>query len=301
MNSGETEIVILHPSEQMLEVSYALHNQFNEEVWNAGKPERASFHNAEHIRAVAQGSDKLIDAAQFGNDPLNLQKDLDRWNEAHPDAVVSNLQELKKVFRIAYSAHDFGNTSESVKNVDGRLEPQYLDKYTAKDAENRTIAMLPTILEAESDLTDDERTRFLPLVTDIVERTRFGYPTTDQLGEEPFAKAVRVMDQIGNDLLTTNQRVVEGLLEEIVSERPDATFNPTLFYNFARKRLPQLLFPESFKLGQPQPEVTAEQSELMASICRIWGKDGLPPVVSGVEDREISVRDYLDSLHAKAA
>lgn len=225
------------------------HDQFDREIWQG----KDSFHNREHLRATEITAQKLIDAAIEGNDPLKIRAELGRWNEDHPDVRI-DLTEFKKVARVFINRHDDGNVIKEVKIVDGKPQVAFLDKYEAAGAEERskeiTKAMLPY-----SDLTESEQQRFEPLIMELIEQTKF---VEDKNRINYFATFARVCDQIGNDLFSNNESRVQGLINEMVSENPEAEFRPSpyFFYNFARERFPQLV----------------PDSSVREAVYKIWGR-----------------------------
>ena len=235
----------------------AWHERFDKEVWR-----RESYHNREHIRAVKEAANKLIEAARNDSDPLGIIKELDRWNKDFPGARGS-LGELGELADRAFDYHDLGNFMEGLKITDKGFEPEFLDRYTAAGAEERSKKFA---IEAGRE----------PLVIEFIEQTRF-VERKDR--KNYFATLVRVCDQIGNDIFSKNDKKVEGLVNEMTAENPEAVFRPSpyFFYNFAREQFPRLV-----NVGKTRD-----------AVYKIWGLDE-PDEVSGYPHTPVPMRRYMN-------
>lgn len=218
------------------------HDQFDREIWG----EKLSFHNWKHVEAVEKAGTLLIEAVIKGHDPLGLKEHIDRWNKDNPEAQIKSLEDFATIYRIAVYCHDNGNIIRQLDFSDGHCSPIYLDGYTADNAENRSIEIATALIDMSS-LTNEDKTRLKKIVAHLIEQTRFGYDKNDSEGKLPFAKLMRVADQIGNDFFSTNEERVWGLLEEQLGEKPDSQIDPHYFFNFVLERFPQLVKDENIR------------------------------------------------------
>lgn len=211
------------------------HEYFDNE-WK--KEGRISYHNENHIRATLKTASFLVDEAFKrinSDDPLNLRKDLQKWNQLHQDEQITE-NEFDYVVQIAFACHDLGNITQ----LDENGEIVYLQGYIAAKAEERSQQIAQKIIN-ESFLTDDQKRRFLPLVKHLIAQTTF-QPTEEDLNQ-PFSIFTRVVDQIGGNLFNNQsiEDIVLGLVEENAYEKENFSFIPYNFFNFVRLRFPQLV------------------------------------------------------------
>ena len=263
---GENEA--LSPTEAIEGNYLEWYQEFDEQNWQ----KEYSLHNPDHIRADFESADLLIQAALKGNDsdPLGIIKDLEAWNKDRPEAKISR-EELPLVVRIAFAAHDLGNIASQAKEVDGKLSLDYFkDGYKAKNAEARSQQIAEQVIKA-SELIQDQKDRFQPLVNHLVNETKYDFGEKTQ-----FQVFMRVVDQIGNDLFSSNENRVIGLLMEMANENPEAVFVPDAFFNFSLRRFGELV----------PSEKTRE------AVLAIWGKD-LPDEIPGLEKGKVRVEDWL--------
>lgn len=290
----DIEHVKLHPSENMLKDAYTLHSDFDSRKWVG----RESYHNSEHIRASAESADILFKSAEYGPDPLKLNEDLQKWNTSNPDNQIKDINELQKVFRIAFAAHDLGNIINGMGVEDGVLTANFHDKYTAASAEDRSMQFVELIINNEKDIDGADKARFILLAKHIINETRYDPPIENRANrpvedvnreiEEhylnvPFARAARVIDQIGNDLFSQNPNRVIGLLEEMRLEKGENTqIDPYRFFNFVSIRFPQLV-----------PDENARKA-----LFKVWNRE-MPKEDNRYTTEAVSIGTFLDK--AKAA
>ncbi len=237
MEEGEIGKELL-TSGEVLRLPFAWHDQFDREVWN-GKP---SFHNRDHIEAVGKASEIYLKRPKKEADPLRLEESLALWNKQNPEVCISE-SELPEVLRWAINTHDLGNIMSEVKAVAGTLTPVFLDNYTAKNAEQRGQDIAQVLIES-SDIASEKKERFVPFVRHLIGETVYKMEDPNI----PFALYMRMVDQIGNDFFSVNRKRVEGLLEEVRVELPEAEIVLYDCHNFSGKRLPQLLPGENDQL-----------------------------------------------------
>lgn len=245
-NTPEQDEIQKISLEQICSRCLELHAQFDREKWK----DKTSFHNDKHISATVEASDKLIAAAAQGNDPLGLNRDIQRWNENNPGAQINDINELKQMAALAFSLHDLGNIASDISIENGIITADYLDKYTAEGAEDRTIVMAKKIIIA-GNLSGDEQQRYTEVVTHFVNQTRFTLhkkPDSREFAEEPFIRFVKLCDQVGNDIFSTNPDREQGLIEEGVILKKDPAF--------AQNRFNDLVYEDE-----------------KAGIFRAWGKN----------------------------
>lgn len=262
----------LPPREKIKEWCLARHREFNQKYWQG----KESLHDAEHIEATMVAAEMLVEAALKGDDPLELTKDLERWNQAHPGAQVEK-EELPEVVALAFACHDLGDIAEkAVTGPEGKVKLVYNDHYRAAGAEDRSQEMAEVVIRSLSGL-GDKQARFIPLVRHLINETKY-VPAKSV----PFMAFTRVVDQIGNSLFNKNSLFVIGLLEETRAESPLGKFPPALFFDFARRRFPDL--------------VSAEGTR--NSVLRIWEKE-LPEEKPDLAEDLQPIADFLDEYRAK--
>ncbi len=254
------------PVENIIRGCLNLHKNFDKEWKNQG---RISYHNENHVRATLVAAEKLVKAAfniENPQDPLGLKNDLNKWNELNPEGKVTE-EEFLDVVRLAFSFHDLGNIAKL--NEKGEIE--YLDIYRAQGAEERSVQIAEKIIN-ESSLTDDQKKRFLPLVSHLIRQTTY-QPSENDKGR-PFASSARVIDQVGGNLFNGQEARVLGLIEENVheSEGGDFSFTPNKFFNFVRIRFPQLVDDENLRI----------------QITQIFGVS-LPEEIPNLKDQNITL------------
>lgn len=242
--------------QEILKLPFVWHDQFDREVWK-GKP---SFHNRDHIEAVEKANEIYLKRQKKELDPLKLEESLVLWNEQNPEARILR-SELPEALRWAIRTHDVGNIASAVKVVAGILTPVFLGNYTGKNAEQRGQDIAQALIES-SDIASEKKKRFVPFVRHLINETVYAAEDANT----PFALYMRVVDQIGNDFYSANRKRVEGLLEEIKVELPEAEIILYDCYNFSGKRLPELLPGENDQLAlkkiwKPLPRVKQEFSK----------------------------------------
>jgi len=225
---------------EIIQLSLNFHKEFDRR-WKEDKRHFASYHNENHIQATIDAATQLINKA-FNEemDPLDLRKHLQNWNQANPNAQITK-SEFLEVVCLAFSMHDLGNIACGVKvDEKGDLQLDYLDGYTAKGAEERSVKIAEEIVN-NSDLDEEKKNRYLLLIKHLIEQTTF--QPTDEDKNKPFANFVRVVDQIGGNLFNSQrtEEIVAGLIEEGIFEKGEFKFNPHRFFNFVNLRLPELV------------------------------------------------------------
>lgn len=255
-------------SEEILELPFVWHDQFDREVWK-GKP---SFHNRDHIEAVEKANEVYLKRPKKELDSLKLEESLVLWNEQNPEAHISE-SELPEALEWAIKTHDLGNIMSGVKAVAGTLTPKFLDNYTAKNAEQRSQDIAQVLIES-SDIADEKKERFTPFVRHLIKETIYEMKGSNI----PFALYMRMVDQIGNDFYSANKKRVEGLLEEIKVELPEAEIVLYDCYNFSGKRLPELLPGENDQLAlkkiwKPLPSEKPEFSKEKVNVSTLLTDD----------------------------
>ncbi|PIS09423.1 hypothetical protein COT75_01955 [Candidatus Beckwithbacteria bacterium CG10_big_fil_rev_8_21_14_0_10_34_10] len=242
------------------------HQQFNRDVWG----ERESYHDEVHIRATLLAGEKLIKAALKGNDPLNILKDLEKWNQDHPGLEIKE-EEFMDVFKLAFAGHDLGNVAQGVSEKNGNLKLDFLAHYTAEKAEDRSQKIVKRILNA-SGIDQNKKERFLPLVLHLINETKYNFD-----GQDLFAVFSRVVDQMGSTLFSVRgiKSDVVGLAQEMIVENPLVKITPNFSLNFFELRFKQLV----------KDEKTRE------SIKEIWG--GKPPDKFEANKSLVKAADWL--------
>lgn len=72
------------------------------------------------------------------NDPLKVYKDLEKWNEQHPEAHFT-LDEFMEASFLFFFTHDLVNIIKGLEVKGNELKPAYFSKYTqAKDHSGKT-------------------------------------------------------------------------------------------------------------------------------------------------------------------
>ena len=258
----------LSPREKEIAISCLdWHNEFNRKKWK----KNPSFHNIHHAIAVMYSAQKLIQAALKGNDPLEIKNDLERWNRKSHYQIEP--KELTQVAILAFALHDTGNILKTIIiGPESKPTPQFLEKYTAEGAEERSQEIAEKLTGAYSQKMPEENfSRFLPLIQHLINETKFNLEE-----KAPFGVFTRVIDQVGSNLFNTNTKRTSGLLQEIYKENPKTKFTPHHFFNFTRKRFEQLI-PSKDKRN---------------SILKIWGKK-LPKEKTGLPQEPIEIGEWL--------
>ena len=266
----------LSPREKEIAISCLdWHNEFNRKKWK----KNPSFHNIHHAIAVMYSAQKLIQAALKGNDPLEIKNDLKRWNRKSHCQIEP--KELTQVAILAFALHDTGNILKTIIiGPESKPTPQFLEKYTAEGAEERSQEIAEKLTGAYSQKMPEENfSRFLPLIQHLIGETKFNLEE-----KAPFGVFTRVIDQVGNNLFNTNTKRAVGLLQEIYKENPKTKFIPHHFFNFTRKRFEQLI-PSKDKRN---------------SILKIWGKK-LPKEKTRLPQEPIEIGAWLNQEKVKGS
>jgi len=215
-----------------------LHKKFDDTLATI----KESFHNHFHVEATIKASDALVDAAikSKDGDPLELQKDLDEWNESQNINPNITLEEFKYIAQIAFATHDLGNIAKYVYSSEsGLLAAKFHQRYRFSKAEDRSQLMVRSILTHHG-LDQQQIDRYSPLIKQIIKQTEFAPDETHE--NQLFGKFARVCDQIGNKVFNQYPLSLEkGLLNEKLGSQPDSQENPHWLINFTIKRLPQLV------------------------------------------------------------
>ncbi len=196
---------------------------------------RPSFHNKDHLEAVEAAIRAYFAGSNEENDPLNLRSDLKRWCEQFGEEVT--FAQLQEIMVLVARYHDVGNIMKEVRVEDGQFKPIFFDKYTAKDAEERSQEIISFILD-NSNMDPNQKAKYKKLAVYLLGETT--YSLTDK--DKPFAIAMRFFDQIGNGLFSrvAKDEMILGLLAEMMGENPDVQINPHFFWNFVRARPAEL-------------------------------------------------------------
>jgi hypothetical protein len=217
----------------LLNEAFSYYDSFDRKWKNEGNS--FSFHNSSHIRAVIKTAQMLYIAAIKGDDPLNLLNDLEKWNNAYKNTNISK-EELEIILRLAFAFHDLGNIGDI--NTAGNFV--FLNIYKAEEAEERS-KKIATKLIRNSNLPEDLKKRYLPLIIEIIEQTKLNY-SDDEGSDKPFAKFVRICDQIGSVLFRDDfEESIIGLNEEMKKEIGKPLFSIEESRYFGRKRFLQLI------------------------------------------------------------
>ncbi|MFN4212629.1 MAG: hypothetical protein ACK4FL_01530 [Microgenomates group bacterium] len=230
MNEAQSEYGPLF-SQECLNLPLSWHNEFDSS-WL--KTHSASFHNKDHITAVERANTTYLERSNENNDPLNLRRDLKEWNKQNPDSQFT-YDELKELMVLVARYHDTGNIISKLVVENGQLKPIYLPNYQAQGAEERSQEIIEVVIR-NLNLPEDKKEKYLKLAKHLINETKFNPDNK----ESPFAVSMRFFDQIGNGLFNENPNMIEGLIEELISENPNAQINPYFFYNFTRLRPAQL-------------------------------------------------------------
>lgn len=252
--------------EEIVSQCFAWHEEFDQKYWQ-GKP---SFHNKQHLQTTITAAELLIQAVSRGEDPLGMAADSQIWNEQHPQEQIKQ-EELPEIVRLALACHDLGNIMESVSVGQNReTRPVFLPAYRAGNAENRSIAIADEIIKS-SRMPEDRQRRYLPLIRHLIDQTKFNVSP-----EAPLGVFIKVVDQIGNDILNQDNNRVIGLLEEMMSEDPDRAFSPFFFFNFSSVVFSDLV----------------ASKETREKIISIWGKN-LPENQNDLPQNEVRIQAWL--------
>lgn len=196
------------------------------------------YHNFIHVSTVTEAASLLIDSATKNNDPFNLSQQLDQYNISHHTNF--HLDNFYHICQIAFSLHDTGNICQ----VNQSGQPVYLPYYTASDSEIRSQSNATNLLNLNpvfQNLSSQYQSDVLSLVNYLISHTVYQETNLDQ----PFATFVKVCDQIGILLLTSQQEInrqQQGLIAEIATENPQWRLeNPDQFFNFVHHRFPILV------------------------------------------------------------
>ena len=210
------------------------HDQFDKLIWK-NKP---SYHNRHHIEAVIKTAAVLWKQALLGNDPLCILQNLEIWNKQHKTNITP--KEFGLIIRLVFACHDLGNISEIVTTANGMERIVYLHYYQSYEAEQRSIQIADFLIR-RTGLPHDQKRKYIPLVTHLIEQTKFGY---DKNYPTPlFAVFTRISDQIGNELHNKNDKKIHGLIQEKLRENPYYKMRPYSIINFTRIRM-QILIPD---------------------------------------------------------
>jgi hypothetical protein len=213
------------------------HDEFDRTVWQG----RESYHNRHHVMASCTAADLIIESVINGEeDVLGIKQDLEKWNLEHTGDNWT-LEEFRGAVKNAFAAHDLGNVAEKMIVKNGKPELVFLKKYTAVGAEERSVEIAGSIIDAE-EMSLAQKVRYKELVKHLVKETTIDYG--DQAAM--FRVLMRVSDQIGGHLLTTQKNGQLGLLREIITENPEAAkgFDYEAlgrFFRYPVRRFPELL------------------------------------------------------------
>ena len=269
-------------TEDILGMPLEWHGAFDSKKYR----EQETYHNSEHIRATEEAKDKYVQAVRRDreNDPLRLMSSLDKWNRGKSSEMQVSEDELVVALKWVVRFHDVGNILRDVNIEDGEIKPVFLEKYTAgkddkteKVAEDRSRDIFGKVIRV-LDMDEKKQQRLVPLVKKMIELTKPKKPNAETGvvdTSEPFSAFMEVVDQIGNDLYSTNVNRVEGLMREIVAENPDAKIIPDRFVNYSRRRLPELL-----------PEESDQEA-----LLEIWRS--LPDEISDLPTEKVRIDVYL--------
>lgn len=287
----------VNPVSSLTRQALVMHRDYDQKKWE-GKP---SFHNEEHIKRVLSALKYYFQETRKGKDPLNLIGDLSKWNEQHPGAKVKKVDELHQIMKVALAYHDLGNFAYHDQANNTII---YLDQYCAdqamingkvredaQDAESRSIGLIQAIIEQDRE-KETLLGPHLPLIEHIINQTRYGFGENEE--QKPFAVFVRVIDQVANNLLLRKSDLKSmltntiGLMLEQVRENPEIKISPRLYFNFAAKRLKELVPDDQIRRNIYSIFWDNEQLEIINEILGI----DLP-------EEEQSVLDWL-SGHQRA-
>lgn len=188
----------------IVERSLALHKQFDQ-TWD--KP---SYHNQFHIQATLETIDAVFDAVDNG-DPLDVEAQMQAWNETHPDNLITDPALLRQAFRIAFACHDLGNITAD-EPISNQGEVVFADRYRSKGAEERSKVVAAQFI-AEIVGEHPHKALISKLAEHIIEQTKFGQ---GQFADRPFWTLVQTNDQIGSAYFSklSNKELVAGLIQE---------------------------------------------------------------------------------------
>jgi len=270
-----------------LESMVKLWHENADQMWG-----KESFHNWQHIVAVRYAKDEYLKSYhEKGLDPLRVfgdEGELTRWNQSKTDEEKISPEEFEYGLDASILLHDVGNVLTRIDvNEEGELVPTYhyqentnhaniaSDKvYIAAGAEDRTKEMIEPIF---TKLGIDKK--LIPMAQDFVENTKYQF--TEGGKDTPFAVFMRVVDQLGVNYFSEDDKRVLGLANENNIEFPERKYNPDFVVNFTLRRCRELV-----------PNDTVRDTLVNGS----WGKQypkefpglGTGPI-SGVEIRDILV------------
>ncbi len=228
------------------------HARFERDVWQVSPAARVptrngsravSYHNEEHVRAVAACAEAVFAAGPAGTDPFRIAHDLRRWNDGTGAAL--GWEELGWVAHLAFSCHDLGNITATDRVAEGPDGPE-LDLrdaydssvlYPAPAVEVRSAKIALALLRG---LLEDRalEKRVAPLVRHLVLQTVFHFEQTSS--PEPFWLPMQTIDMIGSYFFSAASRVeaLAGLFAEMRVQKPGripvAPFLASLGQRFAR-------------------------------------------------------------------
>jgi len=211
-----------------------LHQEFKRQRWS----DKPSFHDEFHVEAAILAGHYLSEYCLSSDDDfMGLRADLARWNEQ----TGSNLQaeELPLIFALVFAGHDLGNIAKRVEYRGGKLEVEFLPGYVAKDAEDRSAAFMDETIKL-SRVPEDKRKEYLKLAKYLTRQTCYMYDDDDPEGKKPFARFMRVCDQICNVYFDRNDSFLLGLMAEDLATGKNHrdTTNVGLCLNFNHLRGP---------------------------------------------------------------
>lgn len=172
-----------------------------------------SFHNYYHVVSSVEGAIIFWQEADRDpeNDPLGLRESLKKWNKNNQGDI--SFKELADILRLGFSLHDLGNIAEIEER---EIILRRSGKYMAKNAEERSKQIAEFLIK-KSNLIRREKQRYLPLVINLIEETKYDF--SQFRGKEfPFALAVRVIDQIISGYLRRDNNFIQGLAIEVEEE-----------------------------------------------------------------------------------
>jgi hypothetical protein len=221
----------LQPENEIIEQCLDWHQEFDRYHWK-----KISFHNVRHITTCLISARALLDKALYTpDDPLNINQDLDSYNQVAASPHKLSQDDLYLATLIAFACHDLGNIAEDIVLENGKLKIVFQKSgYKAKDAEERSSSMAKTII-GNSKLSTRQKERLTPIVQHLIKQSTFDLDSTAL-----FGRMVRVVDQIGSAVFLPDNTRVPGLLTESLNEGM-TVFNPDEYYNFARKRMVELV------------------------------------------------------------
>lgn len=258
------------PVSEVIEKALDLHDDA-EKSWHE-KGHEYSYHNAEHIEAVWEATEKYLDAMMLdeedkeGLDPLRLREGLKAFNERNPKNQISE-KDLREVMKLAVFGHDLGNIMKDINVEGGEITTTPHDKvFVAKGAEKRSVAITSKLIDA-SDLDESKKEAYKLFVDHAIMGTVYS-PEPD---EDPIENFMEIMDQLGNDMFNDQPHKEEGLMEEFYQDNPNMERDEYSMFNFFKGRF----------------EVLVPDRAVRLTLLKIWGKS--PP----------AERVYSDNPHQK--